>query len=255
MTEFDYQRNLISTVVHELKTPIAAARGFIELVQQVGPLNPTQTRYTERAMGALQRMELLIASLLEMARLDSDMAITLVVCDLKVLIADAVEMLQAITHKRRIQVEVNIEENARYVMGDLGLLSQVVSNLISNAVKYNRDGGRVAVNAQLVAGSVRVEIHDTGLGISPDDLEHVFEPFMRAKTGERIEGSGLGLWIAETVVRKHGGRIWAESVLGDGSVFSFTLPAIGSLNDLVSSEKPDGVEDKKQDSIDQKSDL
>jgi signal transduction histidine kinase len=227
MTDFqnNYQRDLIATVVHELKTPIAAVRGFIELVEQTGPLNATQSRYSERAMGALQRMEMLVVSLLEMARLESDVSLSFAQCDLQVLIEDAVEMIQGMAEKRSITLQIEIEEEARYVQGDAGLLNQVISNLMSNAVKYNREGGQIFVSA--IAASqdqVQIEVRDTGMGMDSGDLARVFEPFTRLRTGERIEGSGLGLWIADTIVRKHGGRIWVESTLGEGSVFRFTLP-------------------------------
>lgn len=227
MTDFqnNYQRDLIATVVHELKTPIAAVRGFIELVEQTGPLNATQSRYSERAMGALQRMEMLVVSLLEMARLESDVSLSFAQCDLQVLIEDAVEMIQGMAEKRSITLQIKIEEEARYVQGDAGLLNQVISNLMSNAVKYNREGGQIFVSA--IAASqdqVQIEVRDTGMGMDSGDLARVFEPFTRLRTGERIEGSGLGLWIADTIVRKHGGRIWVESTLGEGSVFRFTLP-------------------------------
>jgi signal transduction histidine kinase len=243
MTDFgnEYQRNLIATVVHELKTPIAAVRGFIELVEQVGPLTPTQTHYLERATGGLRRMELLIASLLEMARLDTDVTLDLKECDLQALIEDAVEIIQGVAHKRSIQIEYHVEDSARYVMADSGLLRQVITNLIGNAVKYNRSEGKVAVSARVEDESVRVDVRDTGIGIAADDLERVFEPFTRARTGERIEGSGLGLWIAETVVQKHGGRIWVQSVPGEGSMFSFTLPL-----QTAAREVSDSVEDSKQ---------
>lgn len=226
MTDFqnDYQRNLIATVVHELKTPIAAVRGFVELVQQAGPLNATQTQYVQRAMNGLQRMELLIASLLETARLESDLTLTISRADLHQMIHESAEMIHGIAQKRGIQIEVMLADDARFVMGDADLLSLVISNLVSNAVKYNRDGGSVYVSIRAQAEQLQVDVRDTGMGIPPDDLKRVFEPFTRLQTGERIEGSGLGLWIAQRIVEKHEGRLWVESTPGEGSTFSFTLP-------------------------------
>jgi signal transduction histidine kinase len=224
--ENDFEQNLISIVAHDLKTPIAAVRGFIELLQQVGPLNVTQERYAERALGGLQRMEVLIANLLDMARMEKDLRLTLTRCDLKAIIDDALELIQGLADQRHISIELEIDEQARYITADSRWMAQVINNLLGNAVKYNRENGSIQIKVYTQPDGIRVDVRDTGLGISPDDLERIFKPFVRARSGgDRVEGTGLGLSIVDAVVRRHGGRIWVESVLKSGSTFSFTLPA------------------------------
>ncbi len=251
----DFYTDLISIVAHDLKTPISAVKGFIELVQQAGPLNDQQQHFSDRALLSLQRMERLVADLLEYTRLNSATRFDLVACDVGVLIREAVELLEANAARRDIAIQVTIDATNAVVMADARLMSQVIHNLIGNAVKYNQDGGLVSVRVSDAPGELRVDVKDTGVGIQPDDVGRVFERFYRAKgnAGTKVEGSGLGLAIAQTVVRKHGGRIWVESVQGEGSTFSFTLPRPASaqrdrdeLAYEVGSEAPDAVDDNMQ---------
>src|SRR5439155_21498645 len=104
-------------------------------------------------------------------------------------------------------------------------IKQVVFNLLSNAVKFTPDGGRVEVSAQAVDGGVQIAIRDTGVGIAPEDQEHVFEEFRQTGAGSaQSEGTGLGLPLAKRFAEQHGGRMWGESEVGVGSTFRFTLP-------------------------------
>lgn len=243
--ENDFEQNLISIVAHDLKTPIAAVRGFIELIQQVGPLTEVQDRYAERALGGLQRMEMLIANLLDMARMEKDLNLTFSRCDLQKMLDDAVELIQGLADQRNIKIEVNIEEGARYVIADVRWLAQVVNNLLGNAIKYNREQGTIQVHAyphnEDGMIGIRMDVRDTGAGMSSDELGNIFKPFVRARSGDRVEGTGLGLSIVEAVVRRHGGRIWVESTLEVGSTFSFIIPN-QKLSDTASTRvdpKPD----------------
>jgi len=222
----DFYTDLISIVAHDLKTPISAVKGFIELVQQAGPLNDQQQHFSERALQSLQRMERLVVDLLEYTRISSDTELNPVECDLGVLIRESVEMLEEVAAKREIQFNIEMDDKNGLVMGDVRLLSQVVNNLLSNAVKYNKDGGSVWVTVSNTEQDLQVDVRDSGRGIPPEDLPKVFERFFRSKhnSGTKIEGSGLGLAIVDAIIQKHGGRIWVESEFGEGTTFSFTLP-------------------------------
>jgi two-component system, OmpR family, phosphate regulon sensor histidine kinase PhoR len=195
---------------HELKTPIAAVRGFLELVQQAGELNELQLRYLNRAFGGLQRMETLIASILEKDADKATISLSTEPTDLLKLVDDAVELIHGIAHSRHIEIELQIPDDARYVEADARLLGQVLNNLLSNAVKYNHDGGAVRVQSVLMDNAVQVIVEDNGIGIPAEDYERIFEPFVRAHAPEGIEGSGLGLSIVATIIKQHGGRIWVE---------------------------------------------
>jgi signal transduction histidine kinase len=224
----DFYTNLISVVAHDLKTPISAAKGFIELVQQIGPLNEQQQKFSDRALNTLDRMERLIANLLEYTRLESGADLNLQECDLRAIIAESVALMEGAALQRGVTIEEQVDSSVGKVNGDVRLLGQVVNNLIGNAIKYNREGGSIRVMLSNDAGMVRVDVRDTGVGIPPEDLQHVFERFFRSKNNAKlkVEGSGLGLAIVQTIIDRHGGHIWAESVPDEGSTFSFTLPRL-----------------------------
>lgn len=224
----DYYNDLISIVAHDLKTPLSAAKSFIDLLQQAGPLNDQQTHFSERALLSLERMERLVADLLEYARIHSDSAFELTVCDLRTLIHEALEILEETALQRQITIYLDLDNGSALVRGDARMLSQVINNLLSNAIKYNHDGGEIWVRVAETEEGVRVDVRDTGIGIALEDQPKVFERFFRSKPksghSSRVEGSGLGLAIVHTIIEKHGGRIWVESVKSEGSTFSFLLP-------------------------------
>jgi signal transduction histidine kinase len=230
---------------HELKTPIAAIRGFLELVQQAGELNELQVRYLDRAFGGLQRMEMLIASILETDVSKTNVMLQSGPTDLLRLVDDAVELIQGIAHSREIEIELDIPDDARYIEADSRLLGQVMNNLLSNAVKYNHDQGAVRVQTVHLPNAVQVSVQDNGIGIPTEDYDRIFEPFVRAGAPDGIEGSGLGLSIVATIIRQHGGRIWVESTPGEGSSFIFTLPT-SQAEGARPGEISDPVEDNQQ---------
>jgi two-component system phosphate regulon sensor histidine kinase PhoR len=137
-----------------------------------------------------------------------------------------ISKLRGIAQMKNIALEVDSPTDLPSVVGDQDWLEQVVTNLVGNAIKFTRDGGRVKVSARESNGQVLVQVADTGIGIPADVLDRVFDKFYRVAddSGERPEGTGLGLHIAKQIVELHGGRIWAESTLGQGSTFRFTLP-------------------------------
>jgi signal transduction histidine kinase len=226
----EYSEQLLSIVSHELKTPVGAMRGFLSLLQQAGPLNDRQQLFLDRAMMAVDRIEGLIANLLDEARLEDGVVMKVHDCDLGQILHDSAAMLEPLASKRSIRFEIGVPPGAVIVRGDERLLTQVMNNLLSNAVKYNRDNGQVWVSAHGEQNHLRIEIRDSGIGISADDLSRVFDRFYRARLGEdvRIDGSGLGLSITRTIVKMHGGDIQVESKLGEGTTFSVLLPAPAS---------------------------
>jgi two-component system, OmpR family, phosphate regulon sensor histidine kinase PhoR len=222
----DPQTELLSIVAHDLKAPIGAVMGYIELIQQSGSLNEKQQRFAERALGGLKQMQHLVADLLDVAWIDNGAPLNLSACDLRSIIRDAVLMSEPLAAKRQVTIYVDVPSKLGLVMGDGGRLSQVMDNLLTNAIKYNREGGQVWVNARNEQNLVRVSISDSGIGISPEDLPFVFDRFFRSASGVRlkVEGSGLGLAIAKAIVEKHEGRIWVESEVDKGSIINFTIP-------------------------------
>lgn len=218
--------DLLAVVAHELKSPISAVRGYIELVGQAGELNEIQTRYCGRALAGLERMEDLIASMLEMARLEKGSKLDFTDCDLGIIMRSALDLVETLAQQRGVTFQVNIEHDLGIVRGDQRLLGQVMTNLLTNAIKYNREKGTVWVNVINQPDFVQVDVRDNGVGIPEDDQPHVFDAFFRAGNSAqtRASGSGLGLAIVRTVIHQHQGYIWVKSAEGEGSIFSFTIP-------------------------------
>jgi signal transduction histidine kinase len=164
-------------------------------------------------------------AMLDLGKLESGLEVPTEPVDLVVLVEEAAATARALAETRDIAVETRLPATAM-VLAVMGRLGQVLANLIGNAVKYTRDGGRVCVSLTTGAGEVTVEVADTGIGIPAVDLPHVFEKFYRVKnrSTEGIPGTGLGLAITRRIVETHGGRISAESTPGAGSTFAFTLP-------------------------------
>jgi signal transduction histidine kinase len=217
---------LLNIVAHDLKSPITAVKGYIELIQQAGTLNDKQQHFSERALVGLEHMAGLITKLLDIAWIDADRPPELTECNLEGLIQEAMAMLEQTAHQREITLHAEIDPNLGTIMADVRRMTQVVNNLLSNAIKYNRDGGAVYLKAQGGPDTIWLTVQDTGIGIAPEDQTHLFERFYRSKAGveAKIEGNGLGLSIVKGVVERHQGRIWFETVPDEGTTFHVTLP-------------------------------
>jgi two-component system, OmpR family, phosphate regulon sensor histidine kinase PhoR len=218
--------DLLREVAHDLNTPITAMKGFLELVEQVGPLNERQERYLHKVSSSLQNMHQLVEMLLDIAWLDAKRVPDRKPVDLTPIVQDAALMLEGVAALRDIQIEVDVAPDLGLIMGDENRLKQAITNLVGNAVKYNRDGGTVWVSAHGEPDEVQIAVRDSGLGISDEDVPHLFDPLFRVQgnNAARIEGTGLGLAIVKGVIEKHQGRIWVESKLDEGSTFFVTLP-------------------------------
>jgi signal transduction histidine kinase len=218
----------LSVVAHDLKTPINAVRNALQLMQQFGPLNDNQTYYAARAFTNLQRMEVLVGKILDISWVDANVALDLTPVKLPELVEEAVEPLREVATRRRIILHMQVDRVFPLVMLDHRRIYQVVDNLVSNAIKYNRDGGQVSIQLQREDAQAVITIKDTGIGIHHSDQERIFERYFRARDGiaMKIEGTGLGLAITRAIVERHGGRIWFESHAGEGTSFFVALPLV-----------------------------
>lgn len=222
--EFD----LLNTFAHDLKTPLGAVRNFMDLVEQNGDLNDQQQYYLRRADDAVERMLKLINELLEYSRVGAAPKLTLAEVYLERLIEDNIILLEGLAAQKRLRIHLDIAPDLSSVEGDPQMLNNVITNLLTNAIKYNKPDGEIFITVSNDSNMVRVTIQDTGIGIAEQDLPRIFDRFYRAKhrTSEKIEGTGLGLAIVKTVVQRHGGQVYATSTVGVGSTFSFTLPRL-----------------------------
>ncbi len=257
----EYDTDLISIVAHDLKAPISAARGFLDLVEATGPMTDQQQQFFNRAMMALDRMEGLVTSLLDFSKVDATFMVEPIEVDLYETIQDAIDLHKGIAQQQDVLVQLSGVRRTFFVMADKRLVSHVMNNLISNALKYNKTGGSVWIQIHDLTSEVQIDVQDNGLGIPAKDVPHVFDRFYRSRVHKdmRIAGSGLGLAICKAIVDKHNGKIWVVSEENKGSTFSFTLPArLAKPNDVAistaSSEALDGIDDRDQD-IQDSSDL
>jgi signal transduction histidine kinase len=226
MTNDDLRFDLLRLVAHEMRTPLNAVQGFIELIELGGPLTERQKHFCDRALVGLDRMDHLISALLDMAQLEGDLNLNFVDCDLRPLIQTTIDLVENLAARRGVRIYVDVAPDVEWVSGDPQWLGQVISNLLSNAIKYNRDDGEVWITVVNDPDFISISVRDTGYGISPDEQERVFNWFFRSRTVDKskIEGTGLGLAITKSIVQKHHGHIWLESIPDVGSTFTFTLP-------------------------------
>ena len=220
----------IRTMVHEFRSPMGAVKSLIEVAvdKSLGDQVDAYLPMLERAEKRIDGMVELIGDLLSLSRLDAQQdAPPAELVDVAPLAADVVEMRREFMSARSISAEIALEAGLPPVLIAADDLRTVLTNLVGNAVKYNRDGGRVTVTGRLDGEWVRLDVADTGIGMRPENLEHVFDEFFREKRKETrdLEGNGLGLAIVKRLVERAGGRLEVRSSDGEGSTFSVLLPA------------------------------
>jgi PAS domain S-box-containing protein len=226
----EMKSNLLANVSHELHTPLVSIKGYTEMIlkRKLGPLTPEQERGLLVAQKNIDRLIELIDNLLSFARLETgETQLRIEDVPLFTLVDEAIELVAERVKRRNISITTQYEGDDLVVRGDRVKIGQVFTNLLTNAVKFNRDGGRIAVAARRGRGGfVEVEVADTGIGIPPEEQEKIFERFYQVETGprRRYEGTGIGLAIVRDILRLHGGSIRVQSTPGQGSTFQFTLP-------------------------------
>ena len=224
---------------HELKAPIAAVSGYLYLLRD-HILGDDVTAYDEsvgRSLKRLDQMRKLIVDLLDMTRLESGEKVReLEWLNMREVVDSALELVETEAEHRSITL---VQEGADgiEIWGDRGELDMMLNNLVSNAVKYNRDGGSVTVTLAMGAAGLQIEVADTGIGMAPEDVEKLFGEFVRIKTDEtrNILGSGLGLSILKRLASLYGGEVSVTSESGQGTTFRMQLRKVGNVADAAAS--------------------
>jgi signal transduction histidine kinase len=228
------RRDLVANVSHDLRTPLASLRGYLETLMIKGDSLPPeeQKMYLAIATQQTERLARLVAELFELAKLEAkDVSVQAESFPVSELIQDVVQKFELDAKQRQLAIRAEVEADLPFVTADIALVERVLQNLIDNALHHTPAGGTVSVAARVRGREVAVTVADTGSGISKDHLPHIFERLYRADKSRdsRSGGAGLGLAIARQIVELHGGRIAVESELGRGTTFSFSLPLAGTV--------------------------
>ncbi len=227
---FKRQRRFVADASHELRTPVAAIRSMTDVVMAKSmPLEREEYLAVLRDVNAeAERLGHLISDLLALARTDENgVELELEPVRLDLLVADVAATIEPLATERGITLEVLAHEPAT-VLGDEVRLIQVIMNLIDNAVAYTNAGGKVTLEVEVQNNHAFLTVRDTGIGIAPEHLEHIFERFYRVDPARSraAGGTGLGLAIVDWIVRAHGGKITVESEVGQGTTFTIMLPLV-----------------------------
>ena len=220
---------ILSTVTHELKTPLSSITGYVDRMllqrERVGPLNERQEKYLETVQRNGRQLKALIDDLLDVSRIESgSLELHLVELDLQREIEEVVSALQDQITGKEQRLVLNISANLPRLKADELRFSQVITNLLSNACKYSPDGATTTIEAIHEDNLLRIDVSDTGMGISKDDQSRLFSKFFRADNSStsQVSGTGLGLFITKSIIEAHGGQIEVRSEEGKGTTFSFT---------------------------------
>jgi signal transduction histidine kinase len=219
----------VALISHDLRTPLTSIMGYVELaLEDVGdPLDDERRGYLEVVSRSSERLLRLVDDLLFVARLQAGrLVLTRSQLDLGVIAAQAVEEARPRAEGKQLTLAFSGAGKA-LLEGDRGRLFQLLDNLISNAIKFTPEGGRIDVAVRPTGGGAVLEVSDTGIGLAPDETEHVFERFFRSSrvVAQQVPGTGLGLFISRAIVDAHGGTIGAASRNGGGTTFRIALPA------------------------------
>lgn len=236
----------VSTVSHELRTPLTSIKGYTDLLhaRAVGTINEEQERFLSIIKKNADRLTALINDLLDMSRIETGrVKLQIEPVNLADVIREVAELLREQIEGKKLRLELDLSDEVPEVKGDRTRLVQIVTNLVSNAFKYT-DAGWIRIALGMVEGVVRLDVADSGIGISMEDQGRIFERFYRvdAPVMAGRGGTGLGLAITKQLVELHGGRVWVKSEPGAGSTFTAVFPvAAQGLPQCLVGELPEGT--------------
>lgn len=215
----------VNTVSHDLRSPLTAILGYVELIDRVGPVTEQQSEFIRRIQISVHNITSLINDLLDLGRIEAGFDARKEIVPFAAIILYAVDGLRNRSQERGQEMVLDVSENLPQVLGNPVRLRQMVSNLIANAIKFTPDKGKVLVSARAEGEQIILQVTDNGPGIPPTDQPYIFDKFYRASNVPMdAPGTGLGLAIVKSIVENHQGRIWVESNLGQGTVFTVVLP-------------------------------
>ncbi len=233
ITELDrvdqMKTEFVSMVSHELRTPLTSIKGYVDMVLdgEAGEINEEQTNYLEVARASTDRLITLVNELLDVSRIEAGgIELRLRTIVLQDMVRSVAVSLRTQIEKNKIVLKLDMPRKSIRVYADSNRVTEVLTNLLSNACNYSPVGASITVKTRIVDGQAQVDVTDTGIGISPEDQDKIFAKFYRVDNSmtKQVSGTGLGLSVARSLVEMQGGRIWLKSKLNKGSTFSFTIP-------------------------------
>ncbi|MGB8212408.1 MAG: ATP-binding protein [Anaerolineales bacterium] len=219
--------DFVSTVSHDLRSPLTLMRGYATMLEMVGILNDQQKGYVAKIVVGVESMSRMVNNLLDLGRIDAGVGLQVEKTVVMDIVNAVMETLQLQADQKNIQLgHEELPDLPKSIDADRALLQQAVYNLVENAIKYTPENGSVTLRVGFRQEGIQFEVQDTGIGISPADLPRLFEKFFRGSQREARaqRGSGLGLAIVHSIAERHGGNVWVESVLGKGSTFFLFIP-------------------------------
>ncbi|MDQ3549617.1 MAG: cell wall metabolism sensor histidine kinase WalK, partial [Chloroflexota bacterium] len=228
----EMKSEFISIVSHELRTPLTAIKGFTDLILEgdVGKISEQQREFLEIVQSNSDRLVALINDMLDISRIESGrITLNREEVDISAAVEQAIAALRPLIDDKHMQVQTELVEEPTGIVADRARLQQILTNLISNACKYTLEGGWITVRSEALEGQIAISVSDTGIGIPPEALPHIFSKFYRADQplARDVGGSGLGLAITKSLVEMHGGKIAIASRASVGTTVRFTLPTAG----------------------------
>ncbi len=232
--------SFLANMSHELRTPLNSIIGFSEVLSEktFGELNEKQAKYVNNIHVSGKHLLALINDILDLSKVEAGkIELKIEELSLKEIVEECYALVKSLASKKNIWLEIKIED-ILIINVDPVRFKQIMYNLLSNAIKFTPEGGRVDIGAKPVNEMVQISVHDTGIGIAKENYEKVFEEFKQIDSSysKQYQGTGLGLPLTKKLVELHGGKIWLESELGKGSVFTFTISQQSKKTSVVAEE-------------------
>jgi signal transduction histidine kinase/HAMP domain-containing protein len=219
--------DFVSTVSHDLRSPLTLMRGYATMLEMAGDLNEQQKSYTKMIVQGVDSMAKLVSNLLDLGRIDFGVGLQVENISPLDILERVISSLQLQAKQKQISLGMEIAKDLpATVEADQALLQQAIYNLVENALKYTPEGGEVTIHLQMTPTALTFAVQDSGIGIPASDLPRLFEKFYRGTNREALtkRGTGLGLAIVKSIAERHGGNVWVESELGKGSTFYLQIP-------------------------------
>jgi two-component system phosphate regulon sensor histidine kinase PhoR len=220
------RRDFISNVSHELRTPLASLKALTETLQDGALSDPDAgPRFLGRISTEVDALTQMAQELLDLSRIESGQ-VELILAPLapNSLVTSAADRMRMQAERANLKLSIKCQDGLPNIRADKSRLEQVLVNLIHNAVKFTKPGGEISIETESTVGGVRFAVRDSGVGIPAESLSRIFERFYRVDKSRTGSGTGLGLSISKHIIETHGGKIWAESNEGHGSIFYFVIP-------------------------------